>query len=327
MSPRKIKVSDQANEITLVELFKLFINHCTVSNYSKATIGYYHNTIHNFGLFINLSAVHINVLDEDLIEDYIKYLQDKKTKDGMPLREKTISTYLVGLRTVLNWCSAEGHIKKIKVVIPKSEQALKQSYTEQQLKALIKKPDTKTCGFTDIRDWALVSYFLGTGQRLTTVINIKIRDIDFNEKTVTLYKLKNRTQAILPLASSVITTLKEYLKYRKGSQDEFLFCNTTGEQLSVRGCQDAVAYYNRNHGVDLTSIHAFRHTFAKRALLNGMDVIKLQQLLTHRDLNSTRVYLSMTTEDLREGLDDFNPLSRIQDTQKRCGKIRLNGNE
>lgn len=51
----------------------------------------------------------------------------------------------------------------------------------------------------------------------------------------------------------------------------------------------------------------------KEAYLMEWIIMTLQQLLTHRDLNSTREYLSMTTEDLREGLDDYNPLSRLQE--------------
>lgn len=325
--PRKIKMSESPKDVmTMTNLFEKFINHCIISNFSGDTITHYCDNIHNFSLFMSIDETEADAITDEVIEEYTKYLQQKRTKKGTLLKGKTVATYLTAMRTILYWAADEGYIKKVKVVIPKTDQALKQTYTERQIKALVQKPDVKNCDFTDIRDWALVSYFLGTGQRLSTVINIKIRDVDFNEITVTLYKLKNRTQTILPLASSVITTLKEYLKYRKGKPDDYLFCNTVGEQLSTRGAQDAVAYYNRNRGVTLTSIHAFRHTFAKRSLLNGMDVMKLQQLLIHKDLNSTRVYLSMNTEDLREGLDDFNPLSRVQASAQRPEKIRMNEN-
>lgn len=324
--PRKIKMVEQNIESTIAQLFSKFINHCIVSNYAKATVSHYHDAIHNFNLFINTNQVEADAITDETMEEYTKYLQQKRTKKGTLLKGKTIATYLTGMRTILNWLHQEGYISKIKVVIPKADEALKQTYTERQIKALVQKPDTKTCDFTDIRDWALVCYFLSTGQRLSTVINVKIQDVDFNENTVTLHKLKNRTQVVLPLANSIINVLKEYLKFRKGALDDYLFCNATGGQLSTRGCQDAVTYYNRNHGVDLTSVHAFRHTFAKRSLLNGMDVMTLQQLMTHRDLNSTRVYLSMNVEDLREGLDDFNPLSRVQTATQRPGKIRMDTN-
>lgn len=325
--PRKIKMAeDIPDKMTLANLFEKFINHCIISNFSTPTITHYHDNIHNFGLFIDINQAEADDLNDETMEEYTKYLQQKRTKKGALLKGKTVATYLTAMRTILNWLHQEGYISKIKVVIPRTDQALKQTYTERQVKALVQKPDIKSCDFTDIRDWALVCYFLATGQRLSTVINIRIKDVDFNENTITLHKLKNRTQVVLPLASSIINVLKEYLKYRKGALDDYLFCNTTGGQLSTRGCQDAVTYYNRNHGVDLTSIHAFRHTFAKRSLLNGMDVMKLQQLMTHRDLNSTRVYLTMNTEDLREGLDDFNPLSRVQTTTQRPEKIRMGVN-
>lgn len=324
--PRKIKMTESISQDTIAELYAKFINHCVVSNYSTATISHYRDTIHNFSLFTDINEVKTDDLSDDLIEEYTKYLQRKKTRSGVPLRGKTIATYLTGIRTILNWAHSEGLIKRIKVVIPRYDQSLKKTYTEQQLKALVVKPDVKTCDFANIRDWALVSYLLGTGQRLSTVINIRIQDVSFNENTVALHKLKNRTQVILPLASSVIATLKVYLKYRRGKPDDFLFCNSVGNQLSTRGAQDAVAFYNKNHGVSLTSIHAFRHTFAKRALLAGMDIVTLQHLLTHMDLNSTRVYLSMTTEDLREGLNDYNPLSKLQREEK-GSKIRIDRDE
>ena len=246
--PRKIKMTESSSQDTIAELFAKFINHCIVSNYSTATISHYRDTIHNFSLFTNINEVKTDDLSDELIEGYTKYLQSKKTKSGVPLRGKTIATYLTGIRTILNWAHSEDLVKRIKVIIPRYDQALKKTYTEQQLKALVVKPDIRTCDFTQIRDWALVSYLLGTGQRLSTVINVRIQDINFDENTVVLHKLKNRTQVILPLASSVISTLKVYLKYRKGKPDDYLFCNSVGNQLSTRGAQDAVSFYNKNRG-------------------------------------------------------------------------------
>ena len=69
-----------------------------------------------------------------------------------------------------------------------------------------------------------------------------------------------------------------------------------------------------------TGIHAFRHTFAQKYLLAGVNVFVFQKLMMHSDLNTIKQYLNLYLDDLRQDYDKFNPLDQIV---KKGTKIKI----
>ena len=131
------------------------------------------------------------------------------------------------------------------------------------------------------------------GNRLSTALDLKIKDINFDDGTIALCKTKSRKQQIIPLSKSISVVLKEYLAIRGGVPEDYVFCNVYGEKAAPRSYQDMVSSYNIKRGVNKTSIHLFRHTFAKQWILAGGDVFRLQKILGHSDLTVTREYVKI----------------------------------
>ena len=75
-------------------------------------------------------------------------------------------------------------------------------------------------------------FLLSTGVRQNSLINIKIRDVDFDNSVVYVNTTKNRKPLIIPLNEDIIKILKEYLQYRGGGIDDWLFCSVYGKQLT-----------------------------------------------------------------------------------------------
>jgi hypothetical protein len=73
--------------------------------------------------------------------------------------------------------------------------------------------------------------------------------------------------------------LKEYLTYRKGEIDDYLFINAYGKQLTKGAFTKTIERYNTDRNINITSIHTFRHSFAKLYIKNSGDVFRLQKLL------------------------------------------------
>ena len=134
--------------------------------------------------------------------------------------------------------------------------------------------------FSVYRCWVLRNFLLGTGQRLSTVSNIKIHDIDFDNNCIVLTKTKNRIQLIIPLSYTLSSVLTEYLKYRQGEAGDYLFCNQYGGKLTKSGMESAVRRYNLSRGVSRTSIHVYRHTFAKEWIKARRRYISLAEDFT-----------------------------------------------
>ena len=132
--------------------------------------------------------------------------------------------------------------------------------------------------------------------------------MNLDEGTVLLTATKNKREAILPLSNSLVEILNEYIEYREGDDEDYFFCTNEGKQMTSSCITSAIERYNKRRGVDITSIHALRHTFAKQYIVNGGDAFRLQRLLTHSDIKTTQVYVNMFGNELAQGFDKLNPL-------------------
>lgn len=305
----KIKISRQLPEMTFEECYGKWRKHCIAGNYAEKTVTYYDNTIHVFNKFFDKTRF-VDEIGKETVEDYVIFLRDSGVRDT------TIKTYIGGLRTVLYFFMREGWVEKFNINVPKTVKQIKDIYTEEELRRLLKKPNMKKCSFAQYRNWVLVNYFIGTGQRENSVINIKIGDLDLDNGIVKLTETKNKKQTLLPLGDNLICILRDYLKIRGGSKEDYAFCTDRGEKMTSSCVISAIREYNKSRGVNKSSIHLFRHTFATNWVRHNGDIVKLQHILCHEDLKTTQKYLNVTLNDLISGYQEMNPLERMLDSKK-----------
>lgn len=203
------------------------------------------------------------------------------------------------------------YLPAFKVTIPKVDKTIKETYTDEELEKLLKKPNLKQCSFTEYKIWVYINYLLATGNRLSSALGLKIGDLDFKNQLIHVRKVKNRKEQIIPMSDTLCKVLREYLRYRKGTDDDYVFCNTRGGKGDNRTYEDMLANYNRKRGVEKTSAHLYRHTFAKRWILNGGDIFRLQKILGHSDLAVVKEYVEMFGNDLSRDFEKFNPLDTL----------------
>lgn len=101
----------------------------------------------------------------------------------------------------------------MKPIQPKSmkvDEEIKEPYTEAELRKLLKKPSSNR--WTEWRTWAAINFLISTGNRASTVINMKIGDINFVDMTIHLKQVKNRHQQFIPLSPALKEVLDDYLK-------------------------------------------------------------------------------------------------------------------
>ena len=306
------------SKISLRVLFEKFILFKQVRNLSEESIVYYRNCYSFFAEFFGKERS-ITEFTKEIYFDYILHIRQSRPN----LKDITLNSYLRGLRVILYYGMELGYLPQFKMELLKAEKEIKETYTDEELTLLLKKPDIKKCDFTEYRNWAIVNYLLATGNRASTVTNIRICDLDFAGGIVRLTKTKNRKQMIIPLSQTTIKILQEYLQYRQGNPEDFLFCNQFGKQFTRDGLQTAIMNYNRNRGVHKTSIHLFRHTFAKKWIMSGGDIFRLQKLLGHSSLDVVKEYVNIFGADLKEQFDQFNPLENVYRSQNLESKTAL----
>ena len=314
---KNLSVKNWADGITLKDLFDEFLIAKQCTNVSPYTLRFYMDCFHSFTSFVDEKTPCADITLQT-VNGYILALKEKKN-----LSDITINSYIRGVRAILYYGMEIVCISPFKIVLLRAEKKQKETYSEAEIAALIQKPNLRTCSFAEFRNWAIVNYLLATGNRLETVRNIKIGDVDFVEGEIRLTKLKNRRQYSIPLSTQLSKVLREYLIYRKGSPDDYLFCSSFGNQLNRGTLQKQITVYNRSRGVEKTSIHAFRHTFAKNWILNGGDILSLQTILGHSSMEMVKEYVALFGNDLKRGFNLHNPLDVIAQKTEKKDRIQM----
>ena len=233
------------------------------------------------------------------------------------LSPNSINSYTRTLKSFFSWCNEQG-ITRLNIPLYKAEETVKETYSDLELSALLKKPDIRKATFAEYRDWVIINFLLNCGSRATTVRAIQIRDVDLDGGVVFYRHTKNRKTQAIPLCSAMVSILREYLRHRGGEAADFLFCTETGSQLTENGLRQSIARYNTRRGVQKTSIHLFRHTIARKYLIDcGGDAFTLQKLLGHSTLAMTKHYCAIFDADLTKNYDNFSPLAQMKSNSTR----------
>ena len=290
------------NEKSVSECLAAFIRSCEIKNLSPRTIQTYQAECNYFVQWYG-SEKSIRKVNVETIEDYILFAK----KSG--ISQMYVATKIRQVRTFLYFCMEREYLENFKIMIPKVDEVIKEPYTAKELERLIKKPQSSN--FVEWRTWAMINYFVATGNRLSTVINVKVKDLDFSDNLIKLNVVKNRKQQYIPMSSGLKQALRLYLSLWDYKESDYLFPEYEGGQLTARGAYDAIRKYNINRGVTKTSVHLFRHTFAKNYIIAGGDCTYLQRLLGHSTLTMTNHYLNLYSTDLQKNYDLFNPLDNL----------------
>jgi integrase/recombinase XerD len=214
----------------------------------------------------------------------------------------------------------QDYLPKFKIHLLKQPEKIMATYNDEDIEKLIEKPNFKTCSFVEYRNWVMVNYFMETGNRLHSVVNIKVSDICLPERKIIVHVTKNREEIVTPLTKTLLAILPYYIETWGLINDSYLFPSAKGEQLKENIAKQSIAQYNKKFGVNITSIHAFRHTFARNYIVTGGSSFKLQSLLGYKDIGMTRHYVHLFCEDLASDIDEHSIVERIKPTTKQFSK-------
>ena len=297
---------------TFEEVFAAFITAKTAKGVSDVTIRNYHQNLHNISLHFDIKTP-FDLLTKEMLDEMVVSMR----KSG--LAHNTIATYVRQLRTFLNWCNGEG-LTTVMLPNMKEKETVKETYTDEELARLLKKP-ARDCGFCEYRAWVIVNFLLNSGCRAATVRNIQNRDVDLQTRQIILRHTKVGKIQVIPLCSLMVSILQDYMEIRGGKEEDYLFCDQYGGKLSENALRLAIAAYNQRRGVQKTSIHLFRHTFARKYLVDcGGNAFTLQKLMGHSTLKTTKIYCNIFDADIAKNYDTFSPLTQISKPKERIRK-------
>ena len=300
---KRIKMGQQL--LTFEEGCNLYIANCRQRNLRQGTINHYRQSYTQFYKYFN-AEMPVADFTKAKFDDYVVYLTDTIENSI------SVNSYLRDLITTAHFWMNEGYIDRFKMQAIKVDKTPVETYTEAELIKLLKKPDLKKCSFAEYQSWVMTNFLFSTGVRQRSLNNIQIKDIDFDNKYITLRVTKNRKVLVIPMENSLANILTEYLKYRQHkSQEDYLFTNIFGEQLTKSTGYHRLYEYNKARGVETTGIHRYRHTFAKQWILSGGNVVTLSKYLGHSSLDITQNYISLLVSDIGREVDEIGMLDRF----------------
>lgn len=144
-----------------------------------------------------------------------------------------------------------------------------------------------------------------TGMRIGDILNMTMasikKDGSRHRLDVTEQKTGKARQFTIP--ENVYNFLNEYAMNNGIKKEDMLFTGNKGQMLSVRAVQKQLKIVCDYLGVEETSTHSFRKTFATTAYKNsGYDIALVQTLLQHSDAKTTQRYINISTKQIEDEL-------------------------
>lgn len=284
------------------KLIEEYISYITnEKHYSINTIINYKTDLDLFYIFYVENKINsINDIDYQIIRKFLNYLVDNKYSN------KAMARHISSLRSFFKYLKKNNIIDNNPMTLisnPKVEKKLPKVVYNKELEELFKVPDINTP--LGLRDLLILELLYSTGVRVSELVNIKISDISFNNKEISIFG-KGSKERIVLFGNRCEDILNDYIHngrnklVSKYTDDDCLLLSKTGRQMDQREVRYIIDDIVTKTGLKIhISPHVLRHTFATDLLNNGADLRSVQQLLGHESLSTTTIYTHISNERLR----------------------------
>ena len=277
-------------------------------NYSKGTVEYYRADILELQRFGEemLGDLTPSDVDAELVREWIASLMDKG------LASNTINRKLSSIRTYYKFLLRRGEVAVDplrKVTRPKKKKPLPVFLREGEMNRLLDDMDFGE-GFEGCRDHMIIEMFYATGMRLSELIGLDDKNVDFSSLLIKVTGKRNK-QRLIPFGEELKNAMIEYVNVRNEivqARTDAFFVRESGERLS-RSIVENLVKRNLSKVVTLKkrSPHVLRHTFATTMLNHDAELGAIKELLGHESLATTEVYTHTTFEELKKVYNQAHP--------------------
>ena len=270
---------------------------------------------------ININYISIDTVKKISLEDihaFISYMAiELKSKSAT--RARKVST----IRIFFKYLSQKAHLIDINpaqnLETPKADRRLPKYLNLEESKRLLDVTENED-NRNYQRDYAIITLFLNCGLRLSELVGIDVKDIDFSEAKLNVIGKGNKERTIY-LNKACLKAISEYLQVRpkegvkvdKLNSHKALFLSERRERISRRTVQYIVNKELQKAGLDTKkySVHKLRHTAATLMYQYGnVDIRALQVLLGHESISTTEIYTHVDNTQVRDAVES-NPLADL----------------
>ena len=270
-------------------------------NYSEETIKSYREDLRQFEEFAReeIGDSALSEVKAELVREWIVSLMDKG------YTSTSINRKLSSLRSFYKFLLRKGEVAVNplqKITGPKNKKPLPAFLRESDMDRLLDEVDFGE-GFKGCRDHMIIEMFYATGVRLSELIGLDNKDVDFSSSLIKVTGKRNK-QRLIPFGEELKIAMTEYVDVRNEAvpvRTDAFFVRENGERLS-RSIVENLVKRNLSKVVTLKkrSPHVLRHTFATTMLNHDAELGAIKELLGHESLATTEVYTHTTFEELKK---------------------------
>lgn len=269
-------------------------------NYSDFTCNNYKKDLNEYNSFILNNKINYKNMDYNDAKEYVIYLNKKNDA------KSTISRKLSSLRTFYKYLVLNNKVKSnpfLLVSSPKKEKRIPKFINYNNMEEILNVPNIKTK--EGQRERVILEVLYESGVRVSELVNIKLKDIDFSNKNILIFG-KGSKERLVSFGDYALEYINLYLKEGRnllldGVKSDYLIVGKKSEKLTTRRVEQIIDDIIKRTSIKLNiTPHMFRHTFATHLLDNGCDLLVVQELLGHASLSSTEIYTHVSNEHLRE---------------------------
>jgi len=317
------------NKITYLDgsigsLMKDFLSFKESFRLSKLTIDKIESHMSKFNFWLSANGVStINEIKQIHIINFIKSLA--------PNKRALIHDTLTDLRGFFKYLYEEMIILvDISSFIPKDnyerQSRLPSYYSEEEIDKLLNTIDRGTA--VGKRDYSIFLIAALLGLRVSDIARLKFENLHWENSTIVITQYKTGKYLKLPLLPSIGNAILDYIQYGRPDSNEkniFLLAISPFIPISARSIatmtnrrfiNSNLNIANRRHGA-----HTLRHSLVKELLKNKQTLPVITEVLGHKNTESTRHYIRIDTESLRQCSLDVpvvNPLFYSQADKYYC---------
>lgn len=277
-------------------------------NRSQQTVESYRDDLKHFEKFAkDLSdSFSWETVDSDMVRDWMESMMDKGNSAA------TVSRRLSALKTFYRFALARRYVESDPVYSikgPKKEKPLPQFVKESEMDELL---DRQAWGddYNNVRARTIIILFYETGMRLSELVNLDDKDVDFVTSEIKITGKGNK-QRIVPFGDELKNTLLEFRRLRDASVEvktPALVVSDKGTRMSPSKVQNIVrSNLSRVCSLKKKSPHVLRHSFATAMLNHHVGIENLKKLLGHASISTTEIYTHTTFEQLKRVYNEAHP--------------------
>lgn len=279
-------------------------------------------TIQNYRYSLERFLAHVGDqyvadLDETHVRSFVEHEKNRPlariNNNDKRQKEYSVHKRYSVVRSFVRWLYTQRYIDFDFVSLtkpPKVAAVMPDALTDEEVRRIMR---TKLVT-QNFRNKVIVELFLGTGLRLAELANLKVDDVDLNDRTIQVLG-KGKKYALVPISPRLRQELYRYIyDYREPRHEDetALFLTETGTAMTRYGVQTLIRRILREAGIERkVGPHLLRHTFATNFLRDGGNLEALRRILRHSDIKTTAVYTHLQIADLKAQISQFDPLDRL----------------